>query len=587
MGVVRLVGCPLAFGVRVRFTDTVNHRTCHLALGSNIGDRTATINAAIETIDAIGDVTVTARSPIIETEALTLPGSAPQRAYRNGAITIETSLDPRALLGSLQAVEQSMGRIRDDNQRWEARTIDIDILLDGNLVIEEPGLSIPHPRMHERLFVLGPLAVIAPDALHPGLKITVSRMLADLDRTKQRGGRVISTAILAAMLIFGCAASPCKAQANEAPATSAMTQTLPAVDPAEAFARIASAYRAAPIADRITLSAVSTYRERSQTAIVRADATTGAALLELGPIHAHARNDELLVIHTERGDRYALFSGDGRSVIDLITESLPPIMFPQLSLVFDNPDNQAHLTPFADSVEWTAAIEDTEEAQLVLLGNAQGAIVSFVVDTESWRLKACVITVPESGLRIEMQIEPIDPGDPSDWRLDTRGMIPVLTLAQLQPGGVDIQPGAPAPPMVFFTINSEPWRLELDQQGPIALLLYRETSPVVLAARNALHAANINHETSLDVQPLLVTERLVGIDLFERIGQSVFDWGGPVLWSVSPAATIERFTSGPACVVLIASDHTVRAIVHLGQGETTEEEARRIDEAIEAITDRD
>ena len=562
-------------------------RQCHLALGSNVGDRTAAIEAAIDAIGAIPGVSVIARAPIIETEALTRPGSAPQRAYRNGAVSIETALGPRALLESLQRIEQTLGRTRAESERWAPRTIDIDILLDGDRIIDEPGLTIPHPGMHERRFVLEPLCAIAPDAVHPRIGRRVSEMLADLDDVAERPvSRSIPATILATALLAMCIALPVRAQVdapNEPPASAPVVQQ--PIEPDEAFARISEAYRAAPIAERIALSAVSTYRERSETATIYADASTGALLLELGPIRALARDGELNVIHTSRGDRYANFPGNGRPVADLITESLPPILFPQLSLVFDDPDNPVHLTPFADVFAWTAAIEDASESQLLLLGEAGGALLSFVVDTETWRLKAGVITVPESELRIEMQITPIDPGDPGDWRLQTQGMIPVATLAQLQPGGVDVRPGVPAPPMVFFTIASEPWRLEMDQEGPVALLLYRETSPVVLAARDALHEANITHESPLDVQPALVAERLVGIDLFERIGQSVHDWGGPILWSVSPDATIDRFTTGPACVAFIDSAHTVRAVIHLGQGESIEQERQRIDEAVAAFTD--
>ena len=480
----------------------------------------------------------------------------------------------------MQDIEKTLGRDRTPGERWAPRTIDIDILLDGDRIIDEPGLTIPHPRMHERRFVLEPLCEIAPHVMHPRLRRDVRAMLVDLDRTARRRTKVLPAAMLAILLILGCSTTPCRAQTPDDPTPDAQ----PALDPDEVFRRITSAYRAAPIADRITLSAVSTYRQRTKTATVRADAATGSVMLTLGPIRALVREGELHVIHKKRGDRYARFVGGNRSVVDLITDSLPPILFPQLSLVFDDPGAPIHLTPFSDAITWSAAIESSEESQLILLGRAGDAIVTYVVDTDTWRLKAGVITVPESELRIEMKIEPIEPGDPADWLLDTRGMIPVSTLAQLQPGGVDIHPGAPVPPMAFFTISSEPWRLEINHEGPIALVLFREISPRVLSARDALRESIDSHESPIDIQPVLVSERLIGIDLFERIGQTVHAWGGPVLWSVSPGVTIDRFTTGPACVALIDADHTVRAVVHLGQGDSSEDESRRIDEAIAAFT---
>ena len=568
-------------------------RLCHLALGSNVGDRTATIEAAITAITAIVGVDVTARSPIIETEAVTLPGSDPQRPYRNAAITIETTLEPRVLLERLQSIEQTLGRVRacggsgEQSGRWAPRTIDIDILLDGDRIIDEPGLTVPHPRMHERRFVLEPLSAIAPGARHPALKKTARAMLESLG--PPAGGAVIATqasallVLLAGMFaaMFGAMAfvQPVMAQAPGAEPAAAVTSR----DPNEVYRRLVETYRAGPIAERVTLIADSEFRRREQHAVVRLDAASGTVMLELGPLRAVVRDGELRVTHERRGDRYARFPAASRSIPALLADALPPLPMPDFALAFDDPANPVHLTPFPGDFVWTAALDSATEPQLVLLGQSRDAIVSYVIDTNTWRLIVGVITTPGSRLRIEMRYEAIDPGDPAQWRLDLRGRSPVPTLAQLQPGGADINPGAPAPPMVFFTIASEPWRLEIDHRGPIALLLFREASPAVLDARDALRQSAAALEHPIDIQPVLVTEKLVGIDLFERIGQTVHAWGSPVLWSVSPDATIDRFTDAPACIVLIDAERTVVGIVDIGAGESLEQETQRIDEALDAM----
>ena len=576
----------------MRFTPSVNQALCHLALGSNVGDRTAAVNTAIDAIGALNGVMVVARSSIIETDAVTLDGADPQRDYRNAVITIETALDPRTLLSALQGIELDLGRDRRDGERWAPRTIDIDILLMGERIIDEPGLTVPHPRMHERRFVLWPLCQIAPGAMHPSLGIDAAAMLANLDRPASGRSNANIAILLSALLCVGSAAPPTKAQDNADPAPPAQTDQHPAMpDADEIYQRVAAAYKDGPIAERIHISAKSAIRERAETVMVRADADSGTLLLELGPILALVREDELIITHADRPDRYAYFSGHDRTLNELIADSLPPMMFPHLALVFDDPEEAPRIAPFTGAIEWTNAIPNAAESKMVLLGRSGGgdgessALCSYIVDTESWRLVAGAITVPATRLRVEMRIEPIDPGDPADWDLDTQGRIPVATLAQLQPGGVDIHPGLHVPAMSLFTIDSVPWSLENDHEGPVAIMLFNEATPVLLAARDALRAAIEANSAELPIQPMLIAEDLVGIDLFERLGETVHAWGDPVLWSVSPIATIDRFTTAPACIVLIDGEGIVREIIHLGLGGSAADEAVYINEAIEAFAD--
>jgi len=152
-----------------------------IGLGSNLGDRAAHLDAAVK---ALGAARV---SRYVETPALLAPGDTkPQPAYLNAAAEVHTELAPRALLERLREIEQAEGRPR-ERAKWQARTLDLDLLLYGDRVIDEPGLEVPHPAMHERRFVLEPLAELAPHALHPVLRVTVAELLARLDPQSSPG----------------------------------------------------------------------------------------------------------------------------------------------------------------------------------------------------------------------------------------------------------------------------------------------------------------------------------------------------------------------------------------------------------------
>lgn len=161
----------------------------YIGLGSNLGDRSAHLLAGLEAIASFPGTTVVAVSPVIETAPAVPDGRPPGTGggpYLNAVARIDTTLEPRALLRSLLAAEQSRGRDRSRTDRWGPRTLDLDLLLYGDAVIDEPGLTVPHPRLHQRGFVLEPLAEISPDLVVPSLGRSVADLLRLLAHTPHR-----------------------------------------------------------------------------------------------------------------------------------------------------------------------------------------------------------------------------------------------------------------------------------------------------------------------------------------------------------------------------------------------------------------
>ncbi len=145
-----------------------------------MGDKAGHIRAALDKLAGLDETIVLARSPLYRTEPV---GYTDQDWFVNAAALLETGLAPQRLVRALLEIEAELGRVREE--RWGPRVIDLDLLFYEQQVIDEAELQLPHPRLHERRFVLTPLADVAPDWLHPLLNMTPGRMLESLPEEGQ------------------------------------------------------------------------------------------------------------------------------------------------------------------------------------------------------------------------------------------------------------------------------------------------------------------------------------------------------------------------------------------------------------------
>ncbi|MEU1528423.1 2-amino-4-hydroxy-6-hydroxymethyldihydropteridine diphosphokinase [Streptomyces fagopyri] len=167
---------PASVVERVDAADTTlqNPKRAVLSLGSNLGNRLETLQGAVDALEDTPGVRVKAVSPVYETEPWGVePGSQP--SYLNAVVVLRTTLPPSSLLERAHAVEEAFDRVRDE--RWGARTIDVDIVAYADVVSDDPVLTLPHPHAHERAFVLAPWHDVEPEAQLPG-RGPVAQLLA-------------------------------------------------------------------------------------------------------------------------------------------------------------------------------------------------------------------------------------------------------------------------------------------------------------------------------------------------------------------------------------------------------------------------
>ncbi len=168
--------------------------TCaYIGLGSNLGDRSRYLREAVAALAGTPGVALRRASPVYESRAHTLQPDLSDPPYLNAVVEVETTLGPEALLAACHAIERAAGRDRATAPKWAPRTLDLDILLFGSLSFETPHLTLPHPRLPERRFVLQPLADLAPGLCVPPFGSTVAALL---EACPDRGPLVKTTHIL-------------------------------------------------------------------------------------------------------------------------------------------------------------------------------------------------------------------------------------------------------------------------------------------------------------------------------------------------------------------------------------------------------
>jgi 2-amino-4-hydroxy-6-hydroxymethyldihydropteridine diphosphokinase len=166
-------------------SETIESPVAFVGLGGNLGDSIATLRAALRALDALPDTQLVRVSHLYRTAAW---GVTEQPDFINAVAMLRTRRTPHQLLADLLEIERHAGRHRlaDGSDRWGPRTLDLDLLLYGDDRMDEPGLHVPHPRLHERAFVLVPLAEIAPDARIPGIG-TAAQALARMATSEVEG----------------------------------------------------------------------------------------------------------------------------------------------------------------------------------------------------------------------------------------------------------------------------------------------------------------------------------------------------------------------------------------------------------------
>lgn len=151
--------------------------TVFIGFGSNVGDRVDYCDRAVTLLGLLPHSRLQGVSLLYETEPVRDPTDPGEGWFLNGVVQLETDIKPRSLLTTLQEIERALGR--DDGNRSGPRTIDLDILFYGDLVMKKPGLTIPHPRLHQRRFVLMPMNELDPLWVHPTLQQSVAQLLTD------------------------------------------------------------------------------------------------------------------------------------------------------------------------------------------------------------------------------------------------------------------------------------------------------------------------------------------------------------------------------------------------------------------------
>lgn len=554
-----------------------------VALGSNLGDRAATLSRAVEMLRRIPGTRLEAVSGFVETAAVRVGDAEPGGPYLNGAARLATRLSAAGLHEHLQRIEAALGRVREGAARGAARTIDLDLLLYGEAEIDTPALRVPHPRMHERAFVLGPLAEVAAEAMVPG-RGRVGALWEDVRAAMRSGPRALVIAVLAAGL--ACAhgrAEACeRCDAAGQPRTGA--DTVRAIDPGIVLGEVAGAYGAGPWAERVTVTLRHPGKPaRDADLIVRYDPGSGkvaaggesaarpeALAVEMGVLRLFASGGALMVTMTENAETVyrAEFPAGASLTPALVAGLVRPLPLVQLALVRAGGEaDRLELPPYLAGVRWRDAEMNPKEDHPAyrMRGRAAGVEGEYemVVDAATGRLRRAAGPLRGDGQATwEMSCVPVPVGDRARWVVETADRRRVATLAELRLRGVEVGVGQRLPFDVIGVRNGDGAGVRLAdvvarhaEATHVALVLWRPPSdgPEGVPADRA--EASQALASALGAVSLVVSDgggrggaRVVSVGVVVPSGFAEPE--GPRAGTV-PARPVERLVSGALAAVIV------------------------------------
>ncbi|HMN42495.1 MAG TPA: 2-amino-4-hydroxy-6-hydroxymethyldihydropteridine diphosphokinase [Phycisphaerales bacterium] len=607
-------------------------QTAAIAIGSNLGDRRANIGAAFEALGTLPDTRLFARGPIIETPALTAPGLDPGGPYLNSAALLSTRLTPRDLLDHLHAIERSLGRTREGEPRWAPRTLDLDLVAYADRTTDEPGLTLPHPRAHERTFVLEPLAAIAPDLVIPGR----GRVADLLGRVAGPGSQArtspFAPALLLALLLAVVSGLGSRATAQ---APLAPPPALPPT-PREVLLELQQAYRTSPTCERIQVElrvpapspATGTRTTRSTISVqlqppapsAEADSPPIAATLalELGPLRIFAAAGDLTVIHARDPTSFYRSTIDSTLSPAVLNAALPQVLIPELDLMAAPADAPVHeFLPYATSIVWESVEVDSRHPSKrtvrgVCMGGGVGGSITLV--EQNRRLRSLVIDLPIKRTTLTLTFASFGPCEPAKSEIDTARRTRVDAMDDLRPRSGTLRVGVRIPTMPITQgmngADKGNWDMGALLQPPLmaaaagvrpaehVVLVFLRTPPLAPAGGDRRFdpdsLAAILKRTRDDAfrvrmagtpeperdpaaaiakfgfAPVLVMHAPEPDEILERLKDTGRKWPA-ALWTTDARATIDLFSPGAdAVAVILDAEYVLRAVIPIDQAQTAE-----------------
>jgi 2-amino-4-hydroxy-6-hydroxymethyldihydropteridine diphosphokinase len=538
---------PLSIAVRQEHATRVCHhsptRTCivermprsnaYIGLGSNLGDRDRNIARAVQLLDTNPDIHIVQTAPIVESEALVQPDTPDQPPYRNTVAHLRTTLEPQSLMAIMLETENTMGRVRTIGNRWESRTIDLDLLLYDDLVYNTPGLTIPHPHMHTRTFVLEPLAQLDPNLSHPVLKQTVKQLLATC--------RQCVSAII--VLLGVILSTPLQAQQpTAAQILSAAHQSL----------------HANPYAATVELQLRSD--EGLQTQIISIYSQNASTIIDLGLLHILVTADACTIQHTQ-SNRYITLRDDQRTGWQLLASALPTIPIFLLDLLAaDDPASIQYAA--LGQINWAPPTKNRKITTLEGAGELNATITLTLNTKTAAIIQATTRLTTTQGTRtILQQYNPTPIESPVQFakriaRLNAGKR--VESISQLIPTQGTTHVGDHFPFMLLLFPDGR-----ADITPP-------STPTVWIFSRH-----NLNATLSSTLQTLLETEsfstRFVSIhqstnpiDTLNAIDEQ---FAPAIRWSADPATTIDQFAPDANAVLVLTDADQQVLLIHTLEGD--------------------